>query len=62
MIERFENHYCRECDRPETNITLEYKYHEKTLLILVIKQFIQDSHAFIFPYNSRLVPFRISFP
>ena len=42
MIERFENHYYRECDRLETNITLEYKYHEKTLLILLIKQFIQD--------------------
>jgi hypothetical protein len=42
MIERSENHSCRECDGPWRNITLEYKYHGKTLLVLIIKQFIQD--------------------
>jgi hypothetical protein len=37
MIERSENHSCHEHDGPRTNITLEYKYHWKTILILVIK-------------------------
>jgi hypothetical protein len=29
MIERSKNHSCCECDEPETNITMKYKYHGK---------------------------------
>jgi hypothetical protein len=47
MIERSNIHSWRECETPETNITLDNKYHRKTILTLVIKWFIQDQHTFI---------------
>ena len=37
MIERSNIHSLRECNGPQTNITLDNKFYGKTILILIIK-------------------------